>query len=96
MKGFSALAQAALKADALDVKTKELIALAINVSVRCDDCIGFDAKAFDRSASRVEGLVLISCRSRGRTGGTFRSSKIACTEIHTGHDQRSCFALLQL
>lgn len=30
MKGFSALAQAALKANALDTKTKELIALAIS------------------------------------------------------------------
>ncbi|WP_256754602.1 carboxymuconolactone decarboxylase family protein [Mesorhizobium sp. Mes31] len=57
MKGFSAIAQAALKADALDVKTKELIALAISVAMRCDDCIGFHAKAaFDRGASREEVL----------------------------------------
>ncbi|WP_256752839.1 carboxymuconolactone decarboxylase family protein [Mesorhizobium sp. Mes31] len=57
MKGFSAIAQAALKDDALDVKTKELIALAISVAMRCDDCIGFHAKAaFDRGASREEVL----------------------------------------
>lgn len=57
MKGFSAIAQAALKADALDTKTKELIALAISVAVRCDDCIGFHAKtAVDRGASREEVL----------------------------------------
>ena len=43
MKGFSALAQAALKADALDTKTKELIALAIAVATRCDGCIAFRA-----------------------------------------------------
>jgi AhpD family alkylhydroperoxidase len=29
----------------LDTKTKELIALAIGVAVRCDDCIAFHAKA---------------------------------------------------
>ena len=45
MKGFSALAQAALKADALDTKTKELIALAIAVATRCDGCIAFHAEA---------------------------------------------------
>jgi AhpD family alkylhydroperoxidase len=45
MKGFGAISQAALKAEALDAKTKELIALAIGVAVRCDDCIAFHAKA---------------------------------------------------
>lgn len=45
MKGFSAIAQAALKANALDTKTKELIALAIGVATRCDGCIAFHAEA---------------------------------------------------
>jgi AhpD family alkylhydroperoxidase len=45
MKGFSQMAQAALKTDALDTKTKELIALAISVAVRCDACITYHAKA---------------------------------------------------
>jgi AhpD family alkylhydroperoxidase len=45
MKGFSAIAQAALKANALDTRTKELIALAIAVATRCDGCIGFHAEA---------------------------------------------------
>ena len=57
MKGFSAIAQAALKAGVLDVKTKELIALAISVAVRCDDCIAFHAKAsVERGATREEIL----------------------------------------
>ncbi len=45
MQGFSSMAQAALKDGALDKKTKELIALAIGVSTRCDGCIGFHAEA---------------------------------------------------
>jgi AhpD family alkylhydroperoxidase len=45
MKAFSAMAQAALKANALDTKTKELIALAIAVATRCDGCVGFHAEA---------------------------------------------------
>ena len=55
MKGFSALAQAALKANALDAKTKELIALAIAVATRCDACVGFHAEAAVKlGASRGE------------------------------------------
>ncbi|HEY1931131.1 MAG TPA: carboxymuconolactone decarboxylase family protein [Acetobacteraceae bacterium] len=57
MKGFSALAQAALKADALNTKTKELIALAIAVATRCDGCIAFHAEAaLKQGASRAEVL----------------------------------------
>ena len=57
MKGFRALAQAALKADALNAKTKELIALAIAVATRCDDCITFHAEAaMKEGASRAEVL----------------------------------------
>lgn len=44
MQGFSAMAQAAKKDGALDMKTKELIALAIGVAARCDGCIGFHAE----------------------------------------------------
>ncbi|BAM90289.1 conserved hypothetical protein [Bradyrhizobium oligotrophicum S58] len=55
MQGFSALAQAASRDGALDKKTKELIALAIGVAVRCDGCIGFHAEALVRmGASRQE------------------------------------------
>lgn len=55
MKAFAAIAQAALQPKALDTKTKELIALAISVAVRCDDCIAFHAKAaVDQGATRDE------------------------------------------
>jgi len=39
LKGFGALHQAALKPGALTVLEKELIALAIALSVRCENCI---------------------------------------------------------
>ena len=42
---------------ALDAKTKELIALAISVAVRCDDCIAFHTKAaVEQGATREEVL----------------------------------------
>ena len=57
MKGFSAIAQAATRANALDQKTKELIALAIAVAIRCDDCIAFHTRsALERGADREEVL----------------------------------------
>ena len=55
MRAFGGIASAALQANALDAKTKELIALAIGVAVRCDDCIAFHVKAaVDQGASSAE------------------------------------------
>ncbi len=57
MRAFSGLAQAALQTKALDLKTKELIALAIGVATRCDDCIAFHSKAaVEQGATREEML----------------------------------------
>ncbi len=53
--GFSALAQAATVPGELDMKTKELIALAIGIAGRCDGCIGFHTKAaIQQGATRQE------------------------------------------
>ncbi len=55
MQGFSAMAQGATKPQALDRKTKELIALAIGVATRCDGCIGFHAETLVKlGATRQE------------------------------------------
>jgi AhpD family alkylhydroperoxidase len=45
MKAFSAMASAATSEGTLDTRTKELIALAIAVAIRCDGCVAFHAKA---------------------------------------------------
>ena len=55
MQGFSAMAAGALKDGALSKKMKELIALAIGISTRCDGCIGFHAEALVRlGATKAE------------------------------------------
>lgn len=55
MAGFSAMAMAAGRDGALDKKTKELMALAIAVAIKCDGCIGFHVEALVRlGASRAE------------------------------------------
>ena len=57
MKGFSAMAAAATRDGSLDPKTKELIATAIGVAVRCDGCIASHTKAAEKNgASREEIL----------------------------------------
>lgn len=45
MSGFSAMAGAATKDGALSKKVKELVALGIAISTRCDGCIGFHTEA---------------------------------------------------
>lgn len=60
MEAFSALAKASTEAGALDTKTKELIACALAVAVRCDGCIAFHVKAAVRhGATREEMLETI-------------------------------------
>ena len=45
VKGFGQMGQAAKADGALSEKTKELIAMAIAIALRCDGCIGFHTKA---------------------------------------------------
>jgi AhpD family alkylhydroperoxidase len=57
MAGFSALAKAATAAGALDPKTKELVAIGIAVTARCDGCIAFHTKAAIRGGATREELL---------------------------------------
>ena len=60
-KGFSELAKAAIAPGALDSKTKELIALAIGITARCDGCLAYHAKAAaHHGATREEIIETIS------------------------------------
>lgn len=55
MRGFSQLAQAALREGAVSAKHKELIALAIGVTQHCSGCVGFHVKALQKlGATRAE------------------------------------------
>ena len=55
MAGFSKLHEAAGTDGALDAKTKELMALAIGIVVRCDGCIAFHVHdALKAGASKDE------------------------------------------
>lgn len=59
-KGFRELHHASFAAGALDVKTKELIAMAIGVTEACDGCIASHAQAAAKAgASRQEAAEAI-------------------------------------
>lgn len=59
-KGFGELHHAAFSPGALDVRTKELIAMAIAVVERCDGCIASHAQAAARAgATRQEAAEAI-------------------------------------
>jgi AhpD family alkylhydroperoxidase len=57
MKAFSGLAREALAPGALDLKTKELMAIAIAIATRCDGCVGFHVKAALRAGATREEVV---------------------------------------
>ena len=57
MQGFNALHNGAMKAGALSELDKELLALAIGVTSRCDGCIGFHVKALIRLGVTREQLM---------------------------------------
>ncbi|MCI4663292.1 MAG: carboxymuconolactone decarboxylase family protein [Neomegalonema sp.] len=61
MAAFAALGAAAYTDGALSKKTKELVALAIGVAVRCDGCVAWHAKmAHKLGATREEVVELLA------------------------------------
>ncbi|ENO90099.1 carboxymuconolactone decarboxylase family protein [Thauera linaloolentis] len=57
MQGFNAMAKGALQDGALGELQKELIALAIAVTQRCDACVGFHVKALLRLGATREQMM---------------------------------------
>lgn len=55
--GFAGLAKAAIAPGALDAKTKELIALAIGITARCDGCLAYHARAAARLGATREEII---------------------------------------
>ncbi len=53
---FGALSKSAQTPGALDKKTKELIALAISVALRCDGCVAYHARGAHRTGATRQEL----------------------------------------
>jgi AhpD family alkylhydroperoxidase len=60
MTGFARLHKKSVEAGALDARTKELMALAISIAVRCEGCIAYHTHdAVQAGATRPELLETI-------------------------------------
>ena len=80
MKAFWELHAPAMGNGALDAKTKELIALALSVAARCDDCIAhhtFDALAAGASHEEVADALGVAILMGGGTSVAYATHAIA-------------------
>ena len=57
VRGYRALSDAGAKTNNLDAKTRELIALAVGVSLRCDGCITTHTTAAIKQGATKEEIV---------------------------------------
>ncbi|MEU9124974.1 carboxymuconolactone decarboxylase family protein [Streptomyces sp. NPDC048506] len=88
-QGYKELHDAALRAGALDAKTKELIALAIAVSKQCDGCIAAHAHgavlhgATPQEAAETLGVTFLMNGGPGTIYGA--RAFAAFNEFYAGH-----------
>ena len=84
MQAFSSLGAAPKKNGALDPKTKELIATAIAVAVRCDGCIASHVKALEQHGAKREEVLEMLSMSIYMGGGP---STVYAAEVLDAFDQ---------
>jgi AhpD family alkylhydroperoxidase len=83
MKAFNELGRAATAPGVLDPKTKELIALALSVAVRCDPCIGFHAKALVKHGAtrqELDEMLAVTTYMGGGPSLMYAASAVAAFE----------------
>ncbi len=86
MEGFRELHKAGVAPGALDGKTKELIALAISVAVRCDGCIAFhvsDALKANASEAEIMDALGVAVLMGGGPAMMYASHAIEALEQYT-------------
>jgi len=83
MKAFWGLHTAAVAAGALDTKTKELIALAISVATRCDDCIAhhtYDALVAGATKEEIADALGVAILMGGGTSVVYATHAIEAVD----------------
>lgn len=92
MKAFGSLAAAATATNAIDTKTKELMAVAIGIAVHCDGCVAYHAKQAHRhGASRQEILetVALAVYMGGGPSAVYGADAVRAFDQFTGHQEPS-------
>lgn len=83
MEAFWELHTTSMAAGALDTKTKELIALAISVATRCDDCIAhhtYDALEAGATTEEVADALGVAVLMGGGTSVVYATHAIEALE----------------
>ena len=90
MKAFASLSTAGTASNAIDTKTKELMALAIGIAIHCDGCVAYHTKmAHQHGATRQE--VARNRRARrlhGRRAGGGVSAAMRCARMTSSADSK--------
>jgi AhpD family alkylhydroperoxidase len=81
LKGFGALSKAVKAPGALDLKTKEFVALGIAIADRCEPCIGFHVEALvNEGATREEiaDVLSMAVQMGGGPSLMYSAKALAC------------------
>ncbi|MEZ5890398.1 MAG: carboxymuconolactone decarboxylase family protein [Xanthobacteraceae bacterium] len=74
----------------MDTKTKELIAVAISVAIRCDDCIAFHVQAaIERGATREEIFETLAMAIYMGAGPSVMYASHACGGLAVREEEES-------
>jgi len=90
MKAFWSVHSVGVAPGALEAKVKELIALAISVAARCDDCIAhhvFDALQAGASKQEVADALGVAVLMGGGTGVVYATHAMEALEQFTAARQ---------
>ena len=89
VRGFGIMGKAAKAEGVLSEKTKELIALGIAVSTRCDSCIGFHVRSLIRLGTSREELCEALAMATYMGGGpsyAFSAKALAAYDTFSGQE----------
>jgi len=76
LQAYGALGAAAAEGNVLDAKTRELIALAVAVTTRCESCIGVHADEAVKAGATEEEVAAALAMSIALNAGLFLSLKL--------------------
>jgi AhpD family alkylhydroperoxidase len=88
MTAFASLSKTATAPNALDTKTKELMAVGIGIAVRCEGCVAFHTKMAHRhGATRQEMLetVALSVYMGGGPSSVYGADAVRAYDQFSGH-----------
>ncbi|SDI96198.1 carboxymuconolactone decarboxylase family protein [Pseudomonas abietaniphila] len=82
VKAYMALGEAAAENNVLDVKTRELIAIAVAITTRCDSCIGVHTDAAIKAGATREEIAATLATAISLNAGAAYIYSLRALEAH--------------